>query len=487
MLNQLRQGVTWTYAAIAVGALIQVGVTSVTARLLDPAAFGLVAMANVLLRLGGYLAQMGVGRALIQRPDITPGDVRAAFTSSIVLGLGVACAVGLAAPLAGAFFRTPEVVPVVRLLALTFLVNGFGATSQALLRRELRFRESGTVEVVSYAAGYGAPALLLAYAGFGVWSLVIAAIGQASVGACLSYWMTRHALRPTFQFALHKRLLGFGAKVSLISFLEFIGSTLDSVVIGRFGSAAQLGLYNRAFMLASLPTYQLNNGIAKVLFPVLSGGQSNLIEFRVALMRTTVMAVKIVLPVGVGMALAAPEMVLVVLGQQWAEAIPVFRVLSLALAINILATFPGIALEALAILRAKAFAQAAFIVALGSGLLFATLVVGFNLQLVVLLIAVAYTLRALAYFGLSISAGAYEPSARGRLLKAVIASGMMTAGFVWAGLALSRITGLSAPARLAVAITMGLIALAILFIRDLVKAIRQRGTPTLFQRQRSGV
>ena len=271
MLAQLRRGVTWTYIAIAIGVVIQLGVTAVTARLLDPAAFGLVAMANVLMRFGGYFAQMGVGRALIQRPEIGDDEVRAAFTSSTILGLIVGAVVILAAPLAAAFFKSEDVVPVTRWLALTFVASGLGATAQALLRRNLRFRASGFVEVAAYALGYGVPTLGLAFAGFGVWSLVAGAIGQSIVASGLAYLLTRHPVRPTFKFAAHRLLLGFGTKVSIISLLEFVGSTLDSAVIGRFGSAAQLGVYNRAFMLASLPTYHAHNGIAKVLFPVLSG------------------------------------------------------------------------------------------------------------------------------------------------------------------------------------------------------------------------
>ena len=477
MLAQLRRGVTWTYISIAIGVVIQLGVTAVTARLLDPAAFGLVAMANVLMRFGGYFAQMGVGRALIQRPEIGDDEVRAAFTSSTILGLIVGAVVILAAPLAAAFFKSEDVVPVTRWLALTFLASGLGATAQALLRRNLRFRASGFVEVAAYALGYGVPTLGLAFAGFGVWSLVAGAIGQSIVASGLAYLLTRHPVRPTFKFAAHRLLLGFGTKVSIISLLEFVGSTLDSAVIGRFGSAAQLGVYNRAFMLASLPTYHAHSGIAKVLFPVLAGGQADRAEFRAALRKITTIAIKILLPVGVGMSLAAPELVSLILGPKWTAATPLLAVLAVASTVNLLATFPGIALESIGALRGKAIAQAIYVIALATALLLVTLMGRFDLQAIVLVVAGAYSLRTIMYFMLGAIAGAYDPQALRVHLAVAIASVALTGALIGGSLVLAHALGFSAIATVAVAMAAGVGTLGLLFTADLMRLTRARGLP----------
>ena len=87
MLGQLGRGVAWSYTSTGVTAVVQVAVVATTERLLPPEAFGLIAMANVVLRFGSCFAQMGVGRALVQRAHIDDLDIRAAFTSSTVLGL----------------------------------------------------------------------------------------------------------------------------------------------------------------------------------------------------------------------------------------------------------------------------------------------------------------------------------------------------------------------------------------------------------------
>ena len=115
-------GLRWTYTSTVVVAVIQIAVTAVLARLLTPTAFGLVAMAAVLLRFGQYFSQMGVGQALVQRERLTDRDVHTAFTSAILLGAGFTLLFVLLAPLATYLFPGSEdVVAVTRAMALTFL------------------------------------------------------------------------------------------------------------------------------------------------------------------------------------------------------------------------------------------------------------------------------------------------------------------------------------------------------------------------------
>lgn len=448
---------------MAVSMIIQVGVTATTARLLDPKDFGLIAMANVLLRLGGYVAQMGVGRALIQRSEVDERDVRAAFTSSTALGLIVAVLVYTTAPIAGAFYETPEVVPVIRWLALMFVFSGLGATAQALLRRNLRFRGSSFVEVLAYSLGYALPGLWLATSGYGVWSLVVATLGQAAMASGLAYVLVRHPVRFTLAWQSHRRLLAFGTKVSAISFLEFLGATLDSLVIGRFGTASQLGLYNRAYMLASLPTYQVNNGIAKVLFPVLAAGQADRAAFKEALARTSEMAIKVVIPMGVGMALAAPEMVGAVLGPQWVAAVSVFSMLAIGLSVNLLATFPGMALEAQGILRGKAVVQAGFVGLLAVALLSVVLLKHFNLTWVTAVIAVSMVVRTLGYFALGWRTRTFEVRTLQRLAAEAMACTLLSVGTMGGVLVAVRVAGILPLARLAIVVVTGAALLAFLF------------------------
>ena len=123
---------TWTTAATVVTSVMQIGYTAVMARLLPPAAFGLVALAGVVLRFGSYFAQMGMSQAIIQKPELTEEDIRAAFTSSALLGALFTGAMFVGAPLTRLLFEQPEVVPLVRVMAFGTLVSGLMVTSISL-------------------------------------------------------------------------------------------------------------------------------------------------------------------------------------------------------------------------------------------------------------------------------------------------------------------------------------------------------------------
>lgn len=468
MLHQLGRGVVWTYATMAVSGVLQLAVVALTARLLPPEAFGLVAMANVVLRFSSYFANMGVGRALIQRQHIDEDDVRAAFTSSVAMGLATTATVITLAPFAAAYYQDRDVTAVMQWLALTFVFTGLGATSRALLQRRLQFRASGVAEVASYAIGYAVPTLVLAASGFGVWSLVAGAIGQAAVAAAISMWLASHSWKPMLRWAPHARLLRFGATVSGISVLEFLGSTLDTLVIGRFGTAAQVGLYNRAFMLAHLPTYQVQLGIARVLFPVLTAGRSNATEFSTTIVVASHAAARLVLPLGIGMGLAAPELVDVLLGKQWAAAAPLLGVLGPALALNLLWAIPAQVLEALGRLRWKAVVHGSYVVLLGVALTVSA-ATSVDLGSVALVLALAMACRTIALFAVVHFLGVVRPGYTLTMVRTTVVTAALAVGAFTVSLGLTRWCGAPSAVTLMVAISVGCLILVVVFWQEVVR------------------
>ncbi|WP_210520977.1 lipopolysaccharide biosynthesis protein [Hymenobacter terricola] len=358
------RGIKWTTAAAVVTAVLQVGYTAVMARLLDPAAFGLVALAGVVLRFGGYFAEMGLGHALVQRPKLTANDLRATFTGSLLLGAVVAGLFWLLAPLSLLVLKNPAVVPLVRALALGFVVASLGLTATSVLRREMRFEVLAKLDVLAYVLAYGGVGLGCAWAGAGVWSLVAASLAQQLITSVGTYAVVRHPLRPLFGWQHYSALVGYGSQVSLISFLEFINGNLDTLLIGRLLGPVALGLYNRAFMLLYLPMYFLTNSVAKVAFPAFSQVQQDVPRLRGLYLRSSTLVATLVLPLCAGVAVAAPEMVRVLLGPKWDASIPVLRALCVAIPLSLTTMFAGIVADARANLRRKVVLNVEFILLL---------------------------------------------------------------------------------------------------------------------------
>jgi O-antigen/teichoic acid export membrane protein len=346
-------GLRWSYLASGVNAIFQVVFTAVLARLLLPEAFGVVAMAAVILRFGAYFAQMGVGRAVIQRLDLTQRDERAAFTASVLLGAAFTALFWVAAPLALHVFDDPQVVPILRVTSLTFLVTGLSTTSLALLQRQLRFRAIAVVEIVSYAAVYGPVGVVLALSGAGPWSLVAAGLGQSVLTAILAYAFCRHSLRPSLGRAATTSLLSFGARVSGISLVEFLTLNLNPLWIGNRLGATPLGVYNRAFSLVNAPAYYFTTSLSRVLFSSLSRVQTETAKLRSTYLSVTTVFAALLIPVCWGAAAASREIVLVVLGPNWTAAIPVFAILAAIAPIAFLAVLSGVICEVTATLNPK--------------------------------------------------------------------------------------------------------------------------------------
>jgi lipopolysaccharide exporter len=344
---------TWTTAATVVTSVMQIGYTAVMARLLPPAAFGLVALAGVVLRFGTYFAQMGMAQAIIQKPELTEEDIRAAFTSSALLGVLFSGIMVVAAPLARLVFEQPEVVGLVRFMSMGTLVAGLIATAMSLLRRRMEFRTLAIMDIITYVLAYGVIGVVLAWRGFGVWSLVSATLAQGIIMGLMAYGMTRHSVRLYFSWERYRPLLSYGGRISLTSFLEFITSSLDTVVIGRVLGAALLGIYNRAYMLISLPLFLITTSVSKVIFPAFSQLQANLEKLRTVYLASITLVAAVVLPLSAGMAIAAPELVRALLGPGWDASVPVLRLMSLPVSMSLITMFAGVMCDARAKLNQK--------------------------------------------------------------------------------------------------------------------------------------
>lgn len=358
-------GMRWTTLAMVTNVGFNLGYTAVMARLLAPSAFGLIAMAQIAIRFLSYFAQLGVSPALVQKPELSDRDIRAALTLSVGINAVLFALMWLLAPLAGSFFDNPEVTPILRGLSAAFLFSGFSVISLGLLRRNLKFKQLAIVEIVSYILGYGAIGIGSALNGFGVWSLVFAVIGQEAITLAASYAFVRHSLWPVFAWADIRHFLHYGGKYSVIGFLEYIGANVDSLMIGRWYGETALGFYNRAQMLVKLPMHHIGNAITKVLFPVLSSAQDDKQKMARAYLAGWVLLGSLAASVSLALIPAASDAVLTLLGPQWVAAIPIVEIAALAVPFALLTVLSGIVCDAQGLLWPKLAIQGLTLTALG--------------------------------------------------------------------------------------------------------------------------
>jgi len=347
------RGMKWSYLSTFVHSVLQIGFSALLARLLEPAAFGLVALAGVVLNFGSYFAKMGIASAVVQKETLSREEVHAAFLLSTGLGILFFGAMWVAAPAAALLFDETSLVPIVRALALSFLITGIETSASSLLRRRLDFRSLALISILSYLLGYGAVGVPMAYTGYGVWSLVAASLTKSLIHAILVHATVRHGVSWVRTGARYRYFFSFGSRVSINGFLEFLGGNLDTMTIGRYIGAGPLGLYNRAYMLAFVPLMKLGSGLSKVLLPSLSRLQSDTPRLRRVYLAAIGVLGAVIAPTCAGMMVVSTDIVMVLLGDQWTGAVPVLRVLALAVCFNLLTHLAAVTCEATARLNIK--------------------------------------------------------------------------------------------------------------------------------------
>lgn len=347
-------GLKWSYLSTVTIMLLQIGVTAILARLLTPSEFGLVAMAALFLRFGQYFSQMGVGQAVVQKQDLTPQDVRTAFTLSLLVGAGFCVLFFALAPVAALLFPdTPGVADVVRVMSLTFLLSGLTSTTQGLLQRRFAFKAMGLAEIFSFVAGYALVGLALALWGLGAWSLVFASLGQVALIALTFAAFCRHDLAFGLSRNSIRSIYSFGWRVSLIGFAEFIAANLDTLWTGHYLGSRATGLYTKATNIATVPLSLLNVGLSRVLLPGLSRIQLMKERLKAVYLATLTVVGGLAIPAAWGLAGASHEAMKVLLGSQWLAAAPVLTILAIAAPFALLTHFGAIICEATATLNAK--------------------------------------------------------------------------------------------------------------------------------------
>ncbi|MBD8061614.1 lipopolysaccharide biosynthesis protein [Oceanitalea stevensii] len=330
----------WTLLGSWTGAAVQVATTMVLARLLTPADFGLMAMALTLTVVVTQFRQLGLSQAVVQRPDLTWNQVNSLFWVNTAAGIVLAGVVAVSGFPLAAFYDEPSLVPICAALGAGFVVSGVSVQHGALLNRAMQFRR---IALRNATAGLlaSATAVVAALLGMGVWSLVIQNVSALLLATVLNWWAVPWRPGRPRRLGDAVPLLRFGAHVSVASLFHTASREGDNVIIGRFLDAGALGLYTRAYSLLMLPLKQLKTPVQAVMVPTLAALQGEPARYRKAY-RTAISGLcHAGLPLVVVLAVAADEVILVALGEQWLAAARIFQLLAVASFVQLVSTTTG--------------------------------------------------------------------------------------------------------------------------------------------------
>lgn len=325
--RSLLAGFAWTGAAKWSTQIISWAITILVARILTPSDFGLVTMATVFLSIVMMLSEFGVGVAVITLRELPDSQLRQLNAFSILLGLaGTALTALMAYPL-GAFFRAPELPPVLLLVGTTFAITSLQTVPAALLRRELRFR---SLALVDLARGVLVPLVTLggALLGLRYWALAIGSVTSAAIGALMVLSLRRVGFeRPRPAGLAHA--LHFSRDILVGRLAWVVYQDGDFAVAGRRLGQAAVGDYSMAWTLATAPIEKVTMVLSDVAPSLFSAVQDDRPALRRYFLNLTEMLCLATFPASIGLALVSRDLVGALLGATWAGAAAPLALLAL--------------------------------------------------------------------------------------------------------------------------------------------------------------
>ncbi len=324
--KQAISGMLWTFAQQFSTQGITFVVSIILARLLLPSEFGLIAMIGVFIALGNALINSGLTQSLIRTENPDEDDFSTVFFFNLIGSIIIYIIIFFLAPYISLFYHQVLLTAIIRIYAVVFIIDAFAAVQLTRLTKRLDFKTQMKVAVPSLIVS-STVGIYMALQGYGVWSLVVAAIVKSTVNSIQLWFWTKW--RPLLRIKIDKLRFHFnyGVKLMLSSVLDIIFTNAYTIIIGKFFLPAQVGFYNRANTLKQLPVSNIAAMVDKVAFPLFAEMQNDDIRLKKAYKNVMQMVIFLVSPILIFMAFLAEPLFRFLFTEKWLPAVPYFQIL----------------------------------------------------------------------------------------------------------------------------------------------------------------
>lgn len=338
--KEVIKGAFWIAMAKYSGIVIQILITAILARLISPAAFGTIAVAMVILSFLNILADIGIGVAVVQFKNLTQHHLNSLFTLNIYIGVVLATVLYVSSHLIASYYDDAILTSVCQMMAIVVLFNSLNVVPNALMRKDKRFRTIA-IRTLTFHVLSGSIAVWVAFHGWGIYALLVSPI-MTSIGVFgVNYY--NYPLKFVFRMSKDavKTVSSYSSFQFAFSFCNYFSRNLDKLIIGRYFSLAQLGYYDKSYHLMLMPLQNITFVVEPVLHPILSSLQEKKQELGGKNIKLASIISRISFPIGLVCFFCAGEIIKIVYGSQWDAAVPVFRILSLSLPLQMIQSTSG--------------------------------------------------------------------------------------------------------------------------------------------------
>ena len=307
---------SWTGIEQFGGRLVTLAVGMVLARLLEPAAFGLIASVSVFMTVFQQLVDGGISQRVIQKTNVGDEEYSALFWGGLFVCLLVVLILVVCSDLIAQFFGQPELSLLVKAMAGVMLLMNMGRVQLTVLNRELRFKELAIIRMVAVCGG-AVGGIWLALVGGGVWALVLQQAMTAVLMAVIAWTRVPWRPRKFVTLSAIKDLYGYGLPILISQSIRSLANQLPNVVIARTHSPQALGYYDRGRLIPHNMTTAISSVFSRINFPALSRLQEDPALMRRQFFRISGIALGITTLTMVALGVYAEEAVTILLGEKW--------------------------------------------------------------------------------------------------------------------------------------------------------------------------
>lgn len=324
--KQAFSGLIWSFAQQFSTLGVGFFVTVILSRLLLPGEFGLIGMITVFIGVGNMLVDSGLTQSIIRTSNPDQVDYSTVFFFNLVGSIFLYILFFFLAPLIAKFYAEKLLIDIIRVYCLTFIISAFSTVQKTRLTKNMDFKTLMIVALPSLIVS-STIGIIMAYRGYGVWSLVWSAIINSLLATIQLWFYSKWA--PSFAFNLEKFKIHFrfGYKLTLAGLSDTIFTNIYQILIGRYFSPVQVGFYTRADTLKQLPVSAISAALHNVTYPLFASIQDDNERLKRLYKQIMQMVVFFIAPLLIFIGVLAEPTFRFLFTEKWLPAVPYFQII----------------------------------------------------------------------------------------------------------------------------------------------------------------
>lgn len=320
---KVMSGMFWRFGERICAQLVSFGVSIILARLLSPNEFGTVSLLLVFIEIANVFVVNGLGSALVQKKNADEVDFSTVFHFSVIFSCVLYLLLFILAKPIADFLENDSLVWLLRVLSLKIPLAGINSIQQAYVQKHMIFKKFFFSTIIGTVFS-GAIGVFMAMMGMGPWALIGQYLTNSVIDTVVLFITVRWRPKLVFSIKRMSALIDFGWKILAASLLNTVYTNIQSIVIGKKYTSADLAYYNQGMKIPQMLVTNVNSAVTTVMFPAMSEKQDELETLKSILRKTIQLTSMLMWPSMLGLMVLSEKIVLLLWGERWIQCVPFF-------------------------------------------------------------------------------------------------------------------------------------------------------------------